>query len=480
MTDSVRDRSTITEPRRSGGTLPADTPTDPSGDVSAWWRLWAIAALAHVASNMAPEFGTRGIVNAAAGFVALMVVLRPNATWLRSLLAAAIVASAIVELPVLGNHWLLAAGVSLAALASGAARSAALWRSMFAPSARALLLIFYSFAAFAKLNTGFLDPVSSCARFFAERTLDFWQLGSIPLDGPVATLLPFSVAAVELSVPILLVIPRTRRVGVWLAITFHLVLTVDLIQHFFDFTLVLIPLFLLFARPGTLSDLDARLPRPKTKVPSLAAAGFVIVAASFPLPDAHKVLAVLIVWGVWLVLAFVIVRHLVLRPPLAADSKLRLRPSNVGTAAVAVLFVVNGLSPYLELKTSTAFNMYANLRTASGESNHLIVRRTWPLRDDLDRLVAIQETNDAELAEYRSSAAGVPRSNLRAYLSERPDTWAEVIVGDGEPVRIEAGDEAAADAVLGPRPDWLPQRIAALRSVPLEGDACQATWLPAR
>ena len=48
---------------------------------------------------------------------------------------------------------------------------------------------------------------------------------------------------------------------------------------------------------------------------------------------------------------------------------------------VPVLVVLNGLSPFLELRTAYAFNMYANLETAAGESNHFLVPRTLPLTD---------------------------------------------------------------------------------------------------
>jgi hypothetical protein len=43
-----------------------------------------------------------------------------------------------------------------------------------------------SLAAFAKLNTGFFDPVASCARYLANGSLSFWQLPEVSGSSPMA------------------------------------------------------------------------------------------------------------------------------------------------------------------------------------------------------------------------------------------------------------------------------------------------------
>ena len=71
-----------------------------------------------------------------------------------------------------------------------------------------------AFAAFAKLNTGFLDPSVSCGVFYANQSLSSFglptfdghsHLGTLAIVGPILT---------ELSVPVLLAFGRTRRAGV--------------------------------------------------------------------------------------------------------------------------------------------------------------------------------------------------------------------------------------------------------------------------
>ena len=57
-------------------------------------------------------------------------------------------------------------------------------------------------------------------------------------------------AAVELSIPVLLVVRRTRHVGVVVGLLFHGVLAIDRTHQFFDFSSVLAALFILFLPPS--------------------------------------------------------------------------------------------------------------------------------------------------------------------------------------------------------------------------------------
>ena len=78
---------------------------------------------------------------------------------------------------------------------------------------------------------------------------------------------------------------------------------------------------------------------------------------------------VLPLWGLYsagLILLFVILPK---APP--ARPTFSFRPWPV--LLVPLLTGLNGCSPYLGLKTETAFAMYSNLRTEGGQSNHLLV-----------------------------------------------------------------------------------------------------------
>ncbi len=451
-------------------------------DAVAWWRLWGMVAFAHVVSNTrGDELTARGLVNGLTGAVAIAVVARPADRRLQLLLPTAIVVSAFTEAPLVGNHWWLAAAVSVAALVARPWRSVDGWWSHFAPTGRLVLIAFYSFAAFAKLNSGFFDPVESCARFFTNQSADFWGLPQVGGGSAVARVLPFAVAAIELSVPVLLLLRPTRRFGVWLGIAFHLVLSLDLRQHFFDFTLTLIPLFLLFAPQGTLTRIDQRLPK-MTWVGQISLAllaAYMIFARAAPLSRGHQGLSVDLSWVFWLVIVAWIAGTVLatrLLFPETEPEPLSMRPASVGAAVVVGVVLVNALSPYLELKSATGFNMYANLVTAGGETNHYLVPGTAQWRSGQTDVVRITSSNDFGLNLYVDSGFDLPVVNLRDYLAEHPDV---AVTFEHEGVTVVL-DPASA------HPEWidaqpvLVEKLAYFRAVPIERPPiCQPAWLPA-
>ena len=288
----------------------------------------------------------------------------------------------------------------------------------------------------------------------------------------------------------------------WLAFLFHLVLTLDLRQHFYDFTLVLLPLFALFAPSRFLRVLDRTLPRLRLAggAPWLALAAIQVAAFHLPVGDAAKALAILGAWATWIVLLAVIGWGLVVARRLGADRldglesvdgdeplpgsasaagtawPVSLRPVGVAAVVLVAVAVLNGLSPYLELKTATGFNMYANLVTAEGETNHLLVRRTAGLRSGQGETVTIIDSDDEDMASYVDSGFTLPVANLADYLADHPEvsvTWERA---DGT---IET---APGGTSIDPEPmPWLAERFLLFRAVPTaDPPACQNAWLPAR
>ncbi len=450
-----------------------------TSDAGAWWRLWSLMAFAHVTNNgLALGFSTRSVPNLLLGLVALFVLVRPNDRWARTAMAALIGMSALAEAPFIGNHWVLAAAVSAAALVARPWGDTEKWWRRFTPSARLILLIFYAFAAFAKLNRGFFDSAVSCSTFFADQMLKLYQLPEVAASSSFGTVLPFATVAVELSIPLLVLLRRTRGFGVWLAVAFHLFLTLDLIQHFFDFTLVLIPLYLLFAPEGRLLDFDRHLPRLTVLggKPWLALGAVCVVATTLPFPEAVRVSGTLLVRVGWLWLLWYFVRHLVLRRPGPGASTVALRPTSIAGSVIVGLVVLNGLSPYLELKDGFGFNMYSNLVTVAGETNHFIVPGTAELRDSQSETAVILASSDEDFAEYVDSGFALPLINLRNYLAENPDISVSFVV-DGEQFDLErAGDHPEW---IEPLP-WYMDRFLPFRAVStVDPPRCQPSFLPA-
>ncbi len=470
-------------------------------DLATWaWRafavLWAVSVLLHLAGNtrLAPA-----PVQALVGGAAVAVLATGGRRTAAAGLAVAVVVGVWAEAPVLANHWLLHGLLALLVLAVVADPSgpAGWYRRLVGPG-RLLLLGFYGFAAFAKLNADFLDPAVSCATFYLRESIASWGGDGFAdgvVSGPVEASVAPLVAFVELSVPVLLVLRRTRVLGVVVALTFHLVLALDRTHQFFDFSSVLAVLFVLFLPPevlGQLRQAGQRATRAvatrRASAPELgrllglavAALAVVVVAGprSWPAPPLLRDLGVLVWIGIGTALPILVWRaaRATGSPWVGTDEALV--PGVSRTAwrhavlllLVPALAVANGLTPYLELKSGFGWNMYGNLSVVDGASNHLVVRRGLPLTDAHDRLVAIEHTTDPRLEGYVDRWL-LPEVQLEDFIAGR----AVVVRGtvDGEPVTYDGRDVDA-------RPTWQ-RKLLVFRAVDADGAVdCQPSFLPAR
>jgi hypothetical protein len=412
-----------------------------------------------------------GWANLAVGLLGVLLALRPN----RRLLVAAsalVMASVVLEMPVTGNHWLLAGLVSVAILVTGGHPS-----TLF-PTARTVLLVFYAFAAFAKLNSGFFDPSVSCAVFYANQWLEGFGLGPMEASSAAATGAIWGTVLIESAVPVLLMVRSLRSWGVVVGTLFHTVISFDLNQHFFDFTSVLLPLFFLFAPTVMVQRIDQSWSGVPAWARRLVIAGFLtlggamVVAAVLPLTSSTAALVTAVPFVLWV--PFGIWWGVVLVLALAPGEKVgwSLRP--LAALVVAVTFL-NGLTPYTEIKTGYGFNMYANLLTAAGESNHLLVRETVPLRGGYEDPVAIVASSDQGLLGYREAGYLIAFPEFRRYLVTYPEIS---VTYTRAGVLYEIPRVADSPALSAPVPFWW--RYFPLRAVDTQRPPrCQDVFLNA-
>lgn len=435
-------------------------------------RLWGIATIAHLAGNshgpdIWPDPTWGGVILFLCGVLATVSILRPT----RAVFAALCICiplSAAAEAPFLGNHWLLAAIVSLAWLASGGR-----W-ARFENAARLILVTFYSFAAFAKLNAGFLNPETSCGLYYTNQMLTEFGLGAIAHHSPLAWAASWGAAAIELSVVPLLLWSKTRRYGLLLAVGFHGLLTLDLGQHFYDFTSVLFALFVLFAPDGAFERIGGFFGKYRGSRPvevSVFVVGVATTLGSVALAGAgyrNALADVTFLWWLPFLGAFwwVLGRS-------RENHEIRWRIGPVALAGVLVVFL-NGLTPYLELKTAYGWNMYSNLVVVDGASNHYIVPGGLALRDGHRELIEILESDDPALQSYADNGYLLPWPSFRVLVKEK--VGARVVYRrSGELVEISQVSEVPE--LVAPTPiwwSWFP-----LRS--LHGEVpqrCQTSALP--
>lgn len=457
--------------------------------------LWALASVWHLLGNTetAPAW--------AQGFLALgvgIVLLRPGAPVPLAVLALGGLLTMWEEAPVVGNHWLLAGFVNvsiLLAVAVGAARRRSGDRTDLAdrlfPAARLSLLAFYAFAGFAKLNSSFFDRSVSCAVHYLHESTG--SIGLRWLVGDRAWIehgVIFATVAVELSIPLLLILRRTRAAGVLLGLVFHSVLAIDNAHQFFDFSAVLFALFILFLPPSSgtwvaerVGSIRARLALRHEGVPGRAhlalVAPPVITALLVAIDVVNPSRGVSLGWWSWQlygVCAIATTVAFLRQRPVEAPSGY-LRPHHVLFLVVPILVVFNGLTPYLELKTGYGWNMYANLQMVDGASNHLIVRRSLPLTDEQEDPVRIIDTNAAGLGGYVANEYALTWRQLRAYLAHHPDVRITYARG-GEVVALQQASDRPE--LVEPVPVWR-EKVQLFRAIDLrEPTRCMPTWGPAR
>ncbi|MBW3603377.1 MAG: hypothetical protein KY460_00470 [Actinobacteria bacterium] len=429
--------------------------------------LFALAVVAHIVGNPPAAPDALGVTSLALAVAVAAVVARPSSRRWWAAAAGLQLATVWLEAPVLGNHWLLMGCFSLAVLL-------ALTRAQPWPWLASVVgwsfIAFYAFAAFAKLNTSFLEPSVSCAVFYADQGLASWGLPTLPRGSGVAVLPIATALVVELSVPVLLVVRRARSIGVTLAAVFHYVISLDLAQHFFDFTAVIFVGLAVLAAPEATRPIGDWIDRRPRAVRLLAAVWAVLIlAAVLPPSPPLQVLGSLVFFASWAPLGAAIVWWAVraTRRPAATH----LGRFDVAAAVLVALVVLNGVTPYIGLKTAFGWNMYANLVTSGGRSNHLLVPGVAPAVDA--EYVVVTAASEEALRAYVGSGWAVPERNLRDHLAAHPRATVTFERADGTVV-------SGTGRQLGRALPLVVRRLAPLRSVDLSDPArCQALWLPA-
>ena len=469
-----------------------------SDDVlSVFTVLWALAALFHVLGPSGRAFGVVhdvtfvGLSHVAVGVAAVAVLAMPRRTAALVVLAVLSPVSAWLEAPVLGNHWIVAAFVDLgivgAAIAARRGRSIDRERlaDVVVPIARWTLVVFYSFAAIAKLNHGFFDTTVGCGTYYFDELA-----GSLGFSTPIAVghggwahFVPVGVAATELSVPLLLLWRRTRNAGVAVGLVFHSVIALDQTHLFSDFSSVLAALFVLFLPSRWASEVvdTVRQRAREASFAQLAAVGAFSVALVLQWRSANidRAVSDLRMW-LWLaadgLLLVAVFSFLARRPRDTAAHPLSLRTVPRWLLFVPVIVVLNGFTPYVEMKTAYGYTMYSNLTTADGSTNSLIVPRTFPINGNAADVVRIERTNDPGLQEYVTLGYDLPYLSLRAYLADHPTAAIRYI---REGVVHDLAHASEEPDLVRPVSD-LERKLFALRAVDQQDPPrCQEFFLPA-
>lgn len=437
---------------------------------------------------------------------AFWLLFRPWSSRTLAVLAAVSIWVALERAPWLSNHWVLATMACLTILIAFART----WHSPrerphnqrlvedFGPALRLELLVLYGWAFFNKLNTGYLDPATSCATLFYHEVVG--RIPAMSATGWVEQAAIYGSLAVEFAIPVLLVSSSTRRVGLLLACGFHLFLGAN---GFFNFSAYMFAFLSLFLPQGSISLVLQRAGSSETACRLRARFGRVGITTAylwttralfaiallvlvsqisldggdgpsrllvFPFEGRRSIISrgIEALWWLWapMVLAIFVAAIRESSPKWPAASCLLRLPSPLYVVPILLLVFI-GASPHLGLKTEHSFTMFSNLRTEGGRPNHLILRNGALWGGYQDDLVAIESSNDRALKRLADEGYYLPWFEFRSHLSrtirEDPDPISVQYVRKGERHTVDA----RAIAELN-RPDhWLARKVLYFRPVPV-------------
>ncbi len=464
--------------------------------VFAWlWAVWAITEQAQW------NDWVKGVPNLAFSCSALWLLVRP---WSLAALGATALSQLVRTLwllPWVSDHALFASFVSLALLlalagrASGRAGTAdreRLFDDLAAPI-RLCVIALYGWAMFHKVNTGWFDAAGSCGAALYRGTAQLFGLPDAP--AAVYALGVVTPLGIELAIPVLLMLRRTRDLGVLVLMLFHLSLAAPP-TTFYRFSAAMFALGFLFWPADAVDRLTPAWDRLATQ----SARKALLHATRVALPVSMAVLAWQTDWtrGVR-PLPFYRPLHTSDLSPVAALVGVgwaALAVAMIGvfvfflrgrrgraSAAVAPIFairrpvlwipvllvVLNGVAPYLGVKTETSFAMFSNLRIEEGRTNHLLIERTAQLTDHAEDMVRILDATDPELALLAQHRHRIAFFELRDHLQRAS--------ADGREIRVTF-ERGGRIATLSGRDDLdrhvpavhpLARKLLYHRSVPPEG-----------
>jgi hypothetical protein len=121
-------------------------------------------------------------------------------------------------------------------------------------------------------------------------------------------------------------------------------------------------------------------------------------------------------WAVALIVTYVLYINKDVIEPARIISVFRIQP--IGFWFIPALIFVNGMSPYLGLKTQTSFSMFSNLRTEGGITNHILLPTSMQLNNLQKDLVEVVDTDLDELKPFISDNQVVPYFEFKRITSE--------------------------------------------------------------
>lgn len=274
------------------------------------------------------------------------------------------------------------------------------------------LMLLYFLTGIHKLNYAFFDPEVSCAtRLFVPKhgvggSNHLQIMGNISVAGTLF---------VELVAPLLFFVPVFFKPLFFFCVLFHLVIGTMGIYDFSTFSIAILALFYL-------RDLDLTS----------------LITNFIPQRVQYFLRPLVVYWpAIFITLSFIgkgrgYLWGVMAIGVLGVTFKALLKASNVSLFSeiriskwplliwipFGILIVVNGMSPYLGIKTTSTFSMFSNLRIGLGsESNHFIFKNPIsPWHSSFNDWIIIEESNSDNLQDIARQEKRVSYYVLKSYV----------------------------------------------------------------
>ncbi len=280
--------------------------------------------------------------------------------------------------------------------------------SKVAPVLRVAVVIVYFWAALQKTNWDYLNPDVSCAALLHVKIASYFG-GIVPTAQWTLYAAIWGSLVLEFGIPILLLIERTRLIGFFTAVGFHLWLGIYPAAGVYSFTSIILALLFLFYPQSWGENLQQLWNRQliwlgkgdtdrgrKIATWTVVAAFFATLIAQGALYltiersfavflKANRIgFFVVYIWGCWLGTCYLIAGW-------NSRKKSRELPNRPGGTIAwlgLILVIANGFLPWIGSRTQTSYSMYSNLRT-EGVGNHVFLRRIdlFKLQKDMVKII---------------------------------------------------------------------------------------------
>lgn len=353
----------------------------------------------------ATRYGSLQITSFTTLIFGIALAMNPKSQRFFVLLLGSLFIDGILHAPIASNHTIiknfLIVGIILTGFWQLWLSKNANWQKFyeaFVPIGRCLLLAMYFFGIFHKINTDFLNPVSSCAVSLMHQM----PLVSALADQPWAQYTGiWSTFVIEGGVLVALIVPKWRYYGIVVGVAFHIMLATSSYAFYPTFSTLSIMLHSLFLPADTLSRFRG------TALGRFTLGSGTRVRNQYLLISFIAVLLILGIFGTlqistlpWFLWALPFLFFVFQCAKNDARQHIPVFPRTAVGIVVVVLFLLNCFSPYLGIKSAQSINMFANLHLEDGRSNHLIVTSPPTLFDYMSDVVEVQEVSGNRVLSY--------------------------------------------------------------------------------